>query len=358
MTDTERAEKRRRVRALLDAEGLDALVLRQPGNVAWYSGGGRTHMLLTQEIGVAAVVSTRDGDEVVTAVNEAPRLEAEELASLGAELRVLPWNADLAAALPRGERVGSDGGLTGTRDVSAAVEAARRALTPAEVARYEELGRDTAEALTLAARALEPAQTEFAAAARVAAALLERGADPIVLLVAGEERLPRHRHPLPTRAQLCRLVMVVVCARRHGLIANATRFVSFGGLTPELRDAYDRLLLVDVAFNSATLPGTRVGAAFGRGAAAYAEHGFDPEEWRLHHQGGPTGYAARDYVADADSAPAVEAGQAFAWNPSVPSLKSEDTIVATSDGPQILTVDREWPTVDVGGLARPLVLER
>ena len=358
MRVAERTEKRARVRALLDAQDLDALVLRQPGNVAWYSGGGRTHMLLTQEVGVAAVVITRDRDEVVTAVNEAARLESEELGGLEAEFRVLPWNADLAAALPRGSRVGADGGLDGARDVSAAVEAARRTLVRDEVTRYEGLGRDTAAALTLAARSLDPAQTEFAAAARVAAALVERGADPIVLLVAGEERLPRHRHPLPTGAPLGRLAMVVVCARRHGLIANATRFVAFGGLSPELRDAYERLLAVDAAFNAATVPGARVGDVFARGAAAYAEHGFDAHEWRLHHQGGPTGYAARDYVADADSAPSVEAGQAFAWNPSVPSLKSEDTIVATADGPRILTSDPEWPTADVGGLHRPLVLER
>jgi hypothetical protein len=33
----------------------------------------------------------------------------------------------------------------------------------------------------------------------MAGALLERGIDPIVLLVAGGDRLPVHRHPLPDR---------------------------------------------------------------------------------------------------------------------------------------------------------------
>ena len=358
MRAAERTEKRARVRALLDAEDLDALVLRQPGNVAWYSGGGRTHMLLTQEVGVAAVVITRDRDEVVTAVNEAARLESEELGGLEAEFRVLPWNADLAAALPRGSRVGADGGLDGARDVSAAVEAARRTLVRDEVTRYEGLGRDTAAALTLAARSLDPAQTEFAAAARVAAALVERGADPIVLLVAGEERLPRHRHPLPTGAPLGRLAMVVVCARRSGLIANLTRFVSFGGLAGDVRDGFDRLLRVDAAFNLATHPGRTVGSAFAAGVEAYVANGFDRLEWQLHHQGGPTGYFPRDYVATAESASVIEEAQAFAWNPSGPSVKSEDTILATTEGPEVLTVDPRWPTTDVDGLARPAVLER
>src|SRR4051794_28402133 len=77
-------EKRRRLLGVLETQELDAIVLRRPANVAWYSGGGRTHIVATPEVGVADVVVTQDGDEVVTAVNEASRLEAEELGRLGA----------------------------------------------------------------------------------------------------------------------------------------------------------------------------------------------------------------------------------------------------------------------------------
>ena len=351
-------ERRRRVLALLDSEGLDALVLRRPGNVAWYSGGGRTHIVATPEVGVADVVVRRDGDEVVTAVNEAARLESEELALLGASFRVLSWDADREAALPSGERVGSDSALPGTKLVADAVEAARRVLTEPEIERYRELGRDAAQALTQACLDLEPRESELDAAARTAAALVARGADPVVLLVAGEERLPHHRHPLPTSRTLGRLAMIVVCARRAGLIASVTRLVAFAPLSQELRSAHARLLQVDAAFNLATVPGTRVGDVFRTGTAAYRQLGFGTEEWRLHHQGGPTGYEPRDYVADATSDARVEERQAFAWNPSVPSLKSEDTILARAVGPEILTVDPAWPTTDVEGLERPLVLER
>ena len=358
MSSAEYAEKRRRVHALLEEEQLDALVLRRPGNVAWYSCGGRSHILATPEVGVADVVVRREGDEVVTAVNEADRLETEELAVLGAPFRVLSWDADREAVLPTGRGVGCDGALPGARDVGAAVEAARRALTLPELDRYRALGRDAAEALTEASLALAPGETELAAAARVGHELLARGADPIVLLVAGEERLPRHRHPLPTDAPLGRLAMLVACARRHGLVVSLTRLVAFGGFPDELRSAHARLLRVDAAFNRATAPGARVGEAFAAGIRAYEAEGFDAEEWRRHHQGGPTGYEARDYLATADSPAPIEAGQAFAWNPSVPWLKSEDTVVAGDAAPEILTVDARWPTASVQGLARPLVLER
>ena len=355
---TELAEKRRRLHALLASLDLDALVLRRPANVAWYSGGGRTHVLAVQETGVAAVVVRRDGDEVVVPVNEAARLEEEELAVLGARFRVVGWDADLAAELPRGPRVGWDVPTDGTRDVAAALEDARRALTPDELERYRALGADAAAALTDALLLLEPGRSERAAAASAARACLERGIDPVVLLVAGEERLPRHRHPLPTDAVLGRLAMVVVCARRSGLVASLTRFVAFGPLAPELRDAEEPLLQVDAAFNRATRAGVRVGEAFADGTRAYGEHGFAADEWRRHHQGGPTGYEPRDYLATAASEPLVCDGQAFAWNPSVPSLKCEDTVVATTGLPEVLTVDPRWPTRVVDGLARPLVLER
>jgi antitoxin VapB len=301
---------------------------------------------------------TRDGDEVIVPVNEAARLEAEELGGLGTRFRVIGWEVDRDAELPRGDRVGADSPIPGRRDVSGALEAARRSLTEDEQGRFRALGRDCAEALTGVALALEPAASEHAAAAAVGAALLERAIDPIVLLVAGEARVPVHRHPLPTDAPVGRLVMLVVCGRRHGLIASLTRFVAFGGLPPELREAYGRLLRVDVAFNAATRLGETVGAAFAAGTRAYGEHGFDPEEWRLHHQGGPTGYEPRDYLATAAATAVVEEHQAFAWNPSVASLKCEDTILATSGLPEVLTADPAWPTETVSGLARPLVLER
>lgn len=355
---SELAEKRRRLYDLMDADGLEAIVLRRPGNAAWYSGGGRTHILAVQEAGVAAIIVRRDRDEVVTAVNEAPRLAAEELAGLGAQVTVLPWDEDIATAVPHGATVGVDGQAPDCRDVSSLVEAARRSLTEPELERFRALGRDAAEAMTDACFSIEPADTEFDAAATLAGGLVERGIDPIVLLVAGENRLPFHRHPLPTAAPLGRLVMLVACARRQGLIASLTRFVSFGSLPPEQARAHARLLGVDVAFNRATIPGARVSDVFAAGRDAYGERGFDADEWRLHHQGGPTGYEPRDYVADETSDAVVEEGQAFAWNPSVRSLKSEDTIVARAEGPEILTVDPRWPAVDVDDLARPLVLER
>ncbi len=43
----------------------------------------------------------------------------------------------------------------------------------------------------------------------------------------------------------------------------------------------------------------------------------------------------------------MEVSQAFAWNPSVRGVKSEDTVLLTADGPEVLTGMPEWPMWDV-----------
>lgn len=361
MTATQEVQaKLAALRDLMARRDLDALVLRGIPATAWVSGGGRTNIAINQEVGVADIVVTADGVRVVTAVNEAPRLREEELAALNAEFDVVGWDgAQRAARLPSGPRVGVDiaDGL-GSVDVGADVLALRRGLAPVEVARADALGADAAAAMTAAARLVSPTGSEYDAAGVIAREVMARGADPVVVLVAGGPRLAKHRHALPTTGPLGDLAMLVVCARRSGLILSLTRFVAFAPLTDEQRDTWDRLLHVDVAFNEATVPGSTVGAAFAAGAGAYAAQGFDPEEWKLHHQGGPAGYAARDEVATFGSPTPVVDSEIFAWNPSVPGLKSEDSVLTSASGPRVLTADGVWPTRRVGSLDRPLVLER
>ncbi|HVE63186.1 MAG TPA: M24 family metallopeptidase, partial [Mycobacteriales bacterium] len=271
---------------------------------------------------------------------------------------VVGWAVDRLDRLPRGPRVGFDVAPPGERDLSAEIEALRRSLTPAEVDRYRSLGSATAEVFTQALSGVEKAMSERQVAAALGAGLLEIGADPIVLLVAGAARVGRFRHPLPTAAPVGDLAMVVACARRGGLIAALTRYVSFGGLLPSMADAYERLLAVERVFLAGTTPGAAVGAVWRDGSAAYASHGFPADESDRHHQGGPIGYFARDYIANATSTATVAAAQAFAWNPSVPSLKVEDTVLTGEAGIEVLTVDPDWPSVRVGDISRPSVLSR
>ena len=89
---------------------------------------------------------------------------------------------------------------------------------------------------------------------------------------------------------------------------------------------------------------------------AYERHGFGPEQWTLHHQGGPAGYAGRDPRVTSAVTDTIVLNQPFTWNPSGPGVKIEDTVLLTDSGLKILTVDERWPTTEVDGRRRPLTL--
>jgi len=343
----DRAVKRARLLDLLDRRDAASIVLRSHTAVSWYLNGARTHVSLAGDP-VAAVVVRRDGDELRVFANEADRLLAEELVSTDRlDVVRVPWHDVLAA--PGAAELDE-------ADVAAELRAARASLLPGELDRYRRLCREVAEVLTDVASAADPTATERRLAARLAGELAARGIDPLVTLVAGRTRLA-HRHPLPTEAPIGDRAMLVVCGRRHGLIANATRWVRFGPGDAGEADAMRRILEVEADVLAATRPGATLGEVFTAGVAAYARHGFDADEWRRHHQGGAAGYAGRDPRAVPGIADVVHAGQAFAWNPTAPGAKAEDTVLVGERGVEVLTIDPRWPTVSVADVARPVELD-
>ncbi|WP_183501240.1 M24 family metallopeptidase [Microbacterium invictum] len=308
--------------------------------LAWYLDGVRTHVSLAGP-SVLAVRAALEGDTLFVAANEADRLTAEELLPADAARIVpVPWQTPPAVA------AAAAGPHIAEAEIAGALRAARASLLPAESDRYRALGRETAEAMTDVAAFLSPASTERETAAALAGALVARGIDPLVILVSGSGRLA-HRHPLPTTDPLGTRAMLVVCGRRHGLIANATRWVGDTGAD----DA--RILEVEAGFFAATRPGARLDEAFAAGCAAYGAAGFEAGEWQNHHQGGPTGYAGRDPRATAEVRDAVVSHHAFAWNPSAPGAKVEDTVLVTDAGIEVLTLDPRWPARTHAGLPRP-----
>lgn len=335
----DRIEKQDRVARVRTEFGGMPLILTSHEAVSWYLEGVRTHVSLAGAP-VLAVRAAADGDVLFVADNEADRMIAEELLPEDAERVVrVPWWTSPAVASAE---------MAGVAEADAATQlrAARARMLPAERARYRSLGRETAETLTDVLARVSPSQRERAVAAVAAAELIARGIDPLVVLVAGAER-GGFRHPLPTAGVLGERAMVVVCGRRDGLIANATRWV--GASVDE-----EPILGVERAFLDASAPGARLDEAFAAGTAAYARFGFDADEWQHHHQGGPTGYAGRDPRATASTADLLVENQAFAWNPTGPGRKVEDTMLRTDDGWEVLTVDERWPSVEYEGLRRPV----
>lgn len=354
-------EKLDRLAGLLVDRDLDTLVLSDPANLGWLL-GCRVNVPQTLDTACLDIVldraSTRLRVTIVTNAIEAPRLQDTELVGLTAEWVMVPWWESRDPVLPSGPRVGADRPRTGTAPVADDVAILRRPLTERQQAQLRHVSQDAAAAANAAAGALEPAMSEYRAAALLARELLVRELDPIVLMVGGAPRLAAHRHPLPTSDPLGRRAMLVACGRRHGLVASVTRIVSFDPLGPAERFAYQRLLLVEEAFLDATTVGATLGDAFAAGVAAYARHGFDPDEWQRHHQGGFSGFQPREFPATASSSARLGDGAVVAWNPSGDGWKVEDTSLVLASGAEPLVHDDTWPTIKVGRRMRPDVLLR
>lgn len=342
-----------RVRRWLEQERFDGVLLTRRDNFAWATAGGDNHVSRTTETGVVDLWIDRE--QVVLLANniEAGRIDEEELEGLDVDIFAWPWYKSAEAEIERfiaGRTAAGDAPKAGVVDRRSALAELRYQLTPQEIARYRELGAATAQAVESVAERVRPGQSEFEVAAAMDAALTERGLEPVVTLIAADGRIERYRHPIPSRAQAHRAVMLVSCARKGGLIASITRIVHFGRLSSDLEERHAAVTQIDAALMHATRPGRSGAELFELITQLYTDVGF-PGQWELHHQGGATGYVGRDWRAAPGESRRVLEHQAFAWNPSITGTKSEDTIVVTADGFEILTRSGgRWPmrTVTLG----------
>ncbi len=365
MTPSEEiATKLHRVRRWLDQHQLDGLFLATCGGFAWITGGGRNHVSLAGDPGVGGVLVTQDEVLLVADNIESVRLLEEEAPHLPARPVVFDWWSGGAAAATAGKcaRLAADVPFLAARALLTADGIALRTpLLPTEIDRYRRLGEDAAVAITHAAFHCRPGLSERQLAGLYGAVCVDMGIDPLVMLVAVDRRIASRRHPLPTDARLTDRAMLVLTGRRHGLHVSLTRMVAFGEPDREFRDRLAACARVDAAMIGATLPGASVGAVFSAGVDAYAAEGY-PGEWKHHHQGGPTGYGARDAKATPGSALPVLLDQAFAWNPTIAGTKSEDTVLIREAGAEVLTATPDLPVIPMpsGGnrVARPDVLVR
>jgi len=359
-------EKERRLREFLDSQGLEAVLLKRQANFSWLTGGGLNLVGITTELGATSLLVTREAKFVIANNIEAPRMVREEgLEAQGFSLSTFPWYEDREAALVRElagpGRLGCDVPFPDAVTLAEDIARLRYSLTPEEVERYQWLGEAVSLALERTLVETSRGEKESEVVGRLCEQLWKDRIDPVTLMAAADERIFNFRHPIPSEKTVDRYLMVSVNARKWGLIVSLTRFIHFGKLHEELSIKYQFNVYIDCSMMAVTLPGRPAREVLQRGLEAYEETGFS-EEWKLHHQGGSIGYTARDYRTSFKTPDLVQENQAFTWNPSLTGTKSEDTILATSGGPKLLTRPMIFPKVDieVDGFTfqRPAILEQ
>ena len=287
------------MRDWLEQSGASAVVLTQAGSVAWLTGGLTNPVERGHPSSPLWIVVGPDDATAMTSEVEAPRLEAE--GDIGMPLVAVSWfepgalaaAAERAAGVPR-SAIASDGEAAFGIDASDDLAVLRLRLLPDERERLRELAHDAALALEESLKAFRPGELDRDIQARIADALERRGALAVCLIVGGDDRVERFRHPLSLGVPVQRLVMAVVVAERGGLHAAATRYACAAPLSPPIRAARAAALDVEAAMLAASTAGATYGDVLQVCDRAYAAAGH-PQAWREHYQGGPIGYRQREF---------------------------------------------------------------
>jgi len=367
-TNTPREEEDRKVERLARAAhdaGLRGVLLTTHWNFSWLTAGATNRIDISREAGAGALFVSAGGRRYALAnAIEMPRLADEVLAGLDFEPIEFAWVDERAnpaflvqraTALLSGP-IGCDALLGDAHHFETSLSRLRSALEPEEVRRYRALGADAGRAVGSVLHSVPAGISEREVVREVAISLLRANTRPLVLLAAADNRLLRHRHPVPTALVWANRLMVAVCAERDGLVVALSRLLSAGRPEAEMARRLTAAQGVLADLLDASLPGASAASLYQVAADGYARRGFSGEEAR-HHQGGLIGYRSREWIAHPQSGENVPTSAgAVAWNPSVTGTKVEETCLVTAGGVEVITSSPGWPSSTVTAQGRTLLL--
>lgn len=352
-------DKKDRVTQIIENNNLDGVYLTKNVNFSWFFAGAEHYIDISSEKSASRILITKN-DIIVESDNiEKSRLENEELRfDELIDYDMISWYEERKS---KAGNFGYDNEEGNHFCVSDQIKKLRMQLTPNEVERYKKLAKQTGNIIEEVAKNIKVGISEYQIASKLAQKCYKKGIIPVVNLVAVDDRVFKYRHPLPKNNTLKKYAMLVICAKKWGLVANATRLVHFGPLSEELNNKYKVLQDIEKIFLDNSQPGNSLKDIFRNSIKQYEKVGY-PEEWKKHHQGGLTGYNSREIIADFDTDYIIKENQAFAWNPSITGTKIEDTFLLKNDSLESITETGNWDyntiTIQNKKTLRPNILIR
>lgn len=346
-------------------EGLDAVIINKSNNFSWITAGASNIITRYCEEGVTAIVITKEGGKYILANNiEYPRIVMEEhIQELGFEIKSQYWYEDhwldYVKEIVGAGKYGADVKFPGAADANGLISRCQYSLTDNDIARYLYLGETFSRALEEVLSQVRPGDVELDIVGRINAALWKYDIDPVLYLVAGDERIKNFRHCIPTDHKIGKRMMVSCNGRYKGLVTKTTRFVSFGDPGEAFLKQYEATLDIENQMMAATTIGTDDIVPHRLAKELYAQKGY-PEMWKVHHQGGPQGYSNGYYLVTEENHGIIQENQCYCYNPSITGTKTEDGFIVTKEGSIMVTRPVLFPCIEatVNGVTvkRPGVL--
>jgi len=341
-----------RVRGYLQRKKLDGVYLKKRSNFAWITCGGDNRIIDASETGWSGILVTGNMVALVTDNTEFPRILGEEIMGLNMEKFEIHWFKDELGKsiikIAKSKNIAADVDIPMLKNIEADFDRIQYQLTETEIERYKILGNLTSKAFTKIGNNIKLGMSELDVAAMVSFELIKQNIQPHLILVAADNRISDYRHPIPTDKKIEKYVMYVTVSVKWGLNLSMTRFVHFGDLSPELKSKHDAIVNIDARLILNTRPGKKLKDIFEEHTKNYEKFGY-PDEWKKLHQGGSASYRVRDVkpnIETPDSELVLE-NQAYAWNPTITGIKSEDTVIILKDRNEVISEDKDWPFIEI-----------
>jgi Xaa-Pro dipeptidase len=356
-------DKMSRVATLLQEVNCEGLLLFEPENLAWLSSGAASRAL-PDPASAPAVWCNGDQRWLLAANHDAQRLFDEELDGLGFQLKEWPWHwgrDQLIADLCQNRRIACDRPGPSLTYLGEPLARLRRILTPYEKACHKVLGLIVGHALEATCRTLTAGETERTAAGQISHRLMARGAMPIHVGVAADGRAKLYRAFGYTGTPIRRCAVMTATARKFGLMATATRVLSFGTIHEELRKDHNAVCRVTASYLASTWPDAVPREILLAGRHIYLLSGYE-HEWLLAPQGHLTGRLPVELSLTPRCEDLFQPGQAVVWSVNCGGSAGGDTYHITETGPQLITPADNWPLkrirIQGAEFVRPDVLQR
>lgn len=367
VVDTERTsliDRRHQLLAdLMKEQGLDGILLSRPSNFAWFTVGADSTRGSWNDV-VSALFVTPEARVVLSRNTDSSQLFDRQIPALGFQLKERVWTESrdvLMGDICRSRNVACDERFDDCPDVSLQLAGLRLPLDELEVKALTRAGSILSHALEASARGMQRRDTEAEVAGQVAHRLYRAGAHPIRVQVWADGHGQRYRHWGFGERPVTSFCTLTAVARYRGLHVGASRTVSFGTPSRELRSAHLDSLLVEATGIFFSQREWQIDETWSRVQRIYEKFGHT-EEWHFSDQGCVTGYELCEVPITPRSEYRLQAGVPLYWHSSIGPALSSDTMVITGDGLSIVTRMENWPRVeiDVKGakLSRPDILVR
>jgi hypothetical protein len=336
--------KQTRIAALLHEIGCDGLLVLDPTNFAWLTSGGAARGILDSEA-TPGLYFTSDARWLLSSNVDTQRIFDEEIDGLGFQLKEWPWHlgrAALLADLCQGRNIAADVTLDSCKPIGDSLRRMRRSLSDYEIACYRTLGQTLSHAIEATGRTLSLGESEREVAGQLAHRLLHRGVQPLLIAVSADSRAQSYRQASFTAAPVTRNCVMTVAARKYGLCARASRAVSFGQPSTDLRRDHDAACKVSATYVAGSWPDSVPRQILLTGQRIFQLTGFE-HEFFLAPQGHLTGHAAIEGGLSLDDEQLLQARWAITWCVAVGTSVSCDTFLISEEGPRTLTAAENWP---------------